>query len=128
MLFIIYSAQCQSAECRMSHVTPVEVCDRAERTDGHLMQSVALHDQRLRGGHAEMSVKFRDGPRRGRATREEAAAFHGVFRQELLQCLVEECIEPYSDIEYVPQRYVDRFRPRRSRPARARPHTASKTL
>ena len=38
------------------------VCDRAEWHYGHLIQRISLHDQRLRGGHAEISQKFRHGP------------------------------------------------------------------
>ena len=38
------------------------VCDRAEWHYGHLIQRISLHDRRLRGGHAEISQKFRHGP------------------------------------------------------------------
>jgi len=38
------------------------ICGRAEWHYGHLIQHIPLHDQRLRGGHAEISARFRHGP------------------------------------------------------------------
>lgn len=41
------------------------VCYLAEWHYGHLIQRIPLHDQRLRGGHAEISATFRHGPHKG---------------------------------------------------------------
>lgn len=41
------------------------VCYLAEWHYGHLIEDIPLNDQRLRGGHAEISATFRHGPHKG---------------------------------------------------------------
>ena len=61
------------------------VCYLAEWHYGHLIQRIPLHDQRLRGGHAEISARFRHGPHKGQPVQTLNQRFeHGEMQGESL--------------------------------------------